>query len=80
MSGFIEYLAFLVGALIPRFIEEDVAVDVIDGEYVPRNPVSAIECGDVHDGISTYKGFTWLNINWVGKLQVPLRPFVNPKG
>ena len=47
----------LLDLLLPRFITEEAAMELVDGEWQPVCSMEDVEPGEVFDGVGTIKGF-----------------------
>lgn len=68
----------LIGNLIPRFVTEDICVDIIDGAAMPRCVLRYVKPGSRYDGVATVKLFSWLGHSIPLQTKAGVRAFVNP--
>jgi len=66
----------ILDVLIPRFLDEDVVVELRDDGYHLLFPMSEVEPHEVFDGIVTMRTFNFFGIALFPKQIGEVRPFV----
>ncbi|WP_368216629.1 hypothetical protein [Aeromonas sp. R2-3] len=66
---------FIIDLLTPRYITEDVAIELRDDGYYPVCSMADIEEGERFDGVVAMRSFTWLGVAWPSKLVGEVRPW-----
>lgn len=62
-------------ALVPRFVTEDVALELSDDGYHPVCSMEFVEPGERFDGVITVRSFTWFGVCCFGKAMSEVRPW-----
>lgn len=76
MHAIVDFLLLLLDLLVPRFITEDVALELqADGSYVTVMPLDIVEPGAHFDAVCRVCAFTWFGIAWFGWQTGDPRPF-----
>ncbi|XEI31176.1 hypothetical protein NMD14_10120 [Aeromonas veronii] len=66
---------FIIDLLTPRYITEDVALELRDDGYYPVCSMDDIEEGERFDGVVAMRSFTWFGVAWPSKLVGEVRPW-----
>lgn len=70
-----EILHHLMDLLVPRFITEDVALELTEDGYYPVCSMADVRHGERFDAIVAMRSFTWLNVAIFPRIVGEVRPW-----
>ncbi|WP_273761552.1 hypothetical protein [Aeromonas hydrophila] len=70
-----EFMKYLMDLLVPRFITEDVALELLEDGYHPVCSMDDVRPGERFDGIVAMRSFTWLHVALFPRIVGEVRPW-----
>lgn len=70
-----EILKHLLDLLMPSFITEDVALELLEDGYHPVCSMDDVRPGEQFDGIVAMRSFTWMGMAFAPKVIGEVRPW-----